>query len=211
MNDQRSGISHLRCADEDRELVAQLLNNAYADGRLDFDEHSERMTSAYNAKTFGELDALTRDLIPHPTAPHGHPGPASGAVAPRTGHAPAHGEFTGGRAILSTFKPGGPLVLPAFTEVLSVLGDARIDLVGATFTQQETTIRVNAVLGEVRIRVPEGVRVVGNVSTVLGDYRCEGIVPGDRPLILKLEGTSMLGDVKVLGPDTKPRKFEKFI
>lgn len=193
--------------------MAQLLNNAYADGRLDFDEHSERMTSAYNAKTFGELDALTRDLIPHPTAqPRTQPTPTSGFLAKRPGHVPAaYGEFSGGRAILSSFKPGGPLVLPAYSEVLAILGDARIDLVGASFTQQETTIRVNAVLGEVRIRIPEGVHVVSNVSLVMGDYKCEGAVPGDRPLILKLEGTSMLSDVKVLGPDTKPRKFEKFI
>lgn len=209
------GITHLRCADEDRELVAQLLNNAYADGRLDFEEHSERIAAAYNAKTFGDLDGLTTDLIPQPVArPTQIPAPASPghAVAHHVSNAPVPADaFTGGRAILSNFRPSGPLVIPPYSEVTSILGDARIDLVDATFVSPETTIRVTAVLGEVRIRVPAGVRVVSSVSTVLGDFKAEGVVADDATVVLKLEGTSCLGDVKVLGPDTKLRKFQKFI
>ena len=45
-------IDDLRCADQDRETVATILNNAYAEGRLTFDEHAERIAQAYDAKTF---------------------------------------------------------------------------------------------------------------------------------------------------------------
>lgn len=207
------GISHLRCSDEDRELIAQVLNNAYADGRLDYDEHSDRIAQAYNAKTFADLDGLTLDLIP-PTAPPTlraetptpSPSPSFRSHTPATGPA-----FTGGNAILSNFRPGGPLSLPEYTEITCLLGDVRLDLVGATFLAGQATIRVNAILGEVRIRVPAGVRVVDNVSTMLGDYKSEGIVAGDAAATLIVEGTSFLADVKVLGPDVRPNKYEKFV
>ena len=62
----------LRASDAERERVAQLLRDSAADGRLDMDELDERLESAYAARTFGELRALTRDLpvvAPQPTLP----------------------------------------------------------------------------------------------------------------------------------------------
>lgn len=52
----------LRASDADRERVAQLLRDGAAEGRLDMDELDERLDSAYAARTFGELQGLTRDL-----------------------------------------------------------------------------------------------------------------------------------------------------
>src|SRR5690348_9811638 len=60
----------LRCSDADRERVADLLRDAYAEGRLTVEEHSERIEAAYAAKTFGDLVPLTRDL---PAATEGAP------------------------------------------------------------------------------------------------------------------------------------------
>lgn len=54
----------LRAADRDRELVHQVLAEAYADGRLDREEHEERSTSVVAARTLGELPALVADLVP---------------------------------------------------------------------------------------------------------------------------------------------------
>lgn len=213
--DNRGGIQHLRCSDEDRELVAQLLNNAYADGRLDIDEHSERMTTAYNAKTFGELDVLTTDLIPQAPSRHASPqGFAAGShqAVPRPDMTPVPIDaFRGGKAILSDFKPSGPLVMPAVSEVTSVLGNARLDLSDATFSSPETTIRLNNYLGDVRIKVAAHVRVINNISNVMGEYKEEGMVLDPTHVVIRLEGTCMLGSIKVLGPDTKLRKYEKFI
>ncbi|NHB85359.1 DUF1707 domain-containing protein [Tessaracoccus sp. HDW20] len=75
-------IDELRCADQDRELVAQVLNNAYAEGRLTFDEHAERIAHAYDAKTFGDLDVLTVDLVAPTRRPAPPRGARSGAPAP---------------------------------------------------------------------------------------------------------------------------------
>lgn len=53
---------HLRAADADRAAVATVLGEHMAAGRLTVAEYEERLASAYAAKTYGELDALTTDL-----------------------------------------------------------------------------------------------------------------------------------------------------
>jgi hypothetical protein len=52
----------------DRERVATVLRDSYADGRLTLEELQERLDQAYASKTLGELDTLTRDL-PQQAAP----------------------------------------------------------------------------------------------------------------------------------------------
>ena len=53
---------NLRASDADRERIAERLRNGHAEGRLDTAEFQERLERCYEAKTFGELDALVRDL-----------------------------------------------------------------------------------------------------------------------------------------------------
>ena len=55
--------AHLRAADRDREAVAQVLAEAYADGRLTADEHAERAGVLAVSKTLGELPPLVADLV----------------------------------------------------------------------------------------------------------------------------------------------------
>jgi hypothetical protein len=56
----------LRASDADREQIVSALRQHHADGRLTVDEFTERMQRAFGAKTFGELENLTRDLPPLP-------------------------------------------------------------------------------------------------------------------------------------------------
>jgi hypothetical protein len=53
---------HLRAGDADRAAVADVLGRHMSAGRLTLEEFDERLTRAYAAKTFGELDELTADL-----------------------------------------------------------------------------------------------------------------------------------------------------
>ena len=59
-----SGNRDLRAADSDRDLVRQLLTDAFADGRLDRDEFDERSEQVGAARTLGELPVLVSDLVP---------------------------------------------------------------------------------------------------------------------------------------------------
>jgi hypothetical protein len=53
---------HLRAADSDRAKVAEALGEHMAAGRLTVAEFDERLSKAYEAKTFGDLAELTTDL-----------------------------------------------------------------------------------------------------------------------------------------------------
>jgi Domain of unknown function (DUF4190)/Domain of unknown function (DUF1707) len=70
----------MRATDADRESVHTLLQAAYADGRLTWDEFDARSTSLLQAKTYEQLGALTADL--HQVVPV-RQGPFS-PVVPRT-------------------------------------------------------------------------------------------------------------------------------
>jgi uncharacterized RDD family membrane protein YckC len=60
----------VRASDRDRDEVVERLSEAAAEGRLTADELDERLTQAFSAATYGELDTLTDDLpVPVPTSP----------------------------------------------------------------------------------------------------------------------------------------------
>ena len=66
----------MRASDADRDVVLRTLGEAYAEGRLDRDEHDERVEWVTHAKTLGELPPVLEDLVP------------SSAVAPYAGLGP---------------------------------------------------------------------------------------------------------------------------
>lgn len=53
----------VRAADTDRDLVLGVLADAYAQGRLDREEHDDRCADAQRARTLGELPPLIDDLV----------------------------------------------------------------------------------------------------------------------------------------------------
>lgn len=52
----------IRISDADRDRVTTRLRDHYAEGRLTPDELDERITAALNAKTFGDLRQVMKDL-----------------------------------------------------------------------------------------------------------------------------------------------------
>lgn len=52
----------LRASDADRETVAERLRHAAAEGRILTEELEHRLTAAFSARTYGELDQLVDDL-----------------------------------------------------------------------------------------------------------------------------------------------------
>jgi hypothetical protein len=67
----------MRASDADRERVAEVLREAYVEGRLSPSEHEERLSAAYAATTFGELVPVLTNL---PVAPGTLPVPESRGV-----------------------------------------------------------------------------------------------------------------------------------
>lgn len=54
----------LRIGDAERDQVVDLLRHAVGDGRLSMAEGRDRIASALQARTFGDLDPLVADLTP---------------------------------------------------------------------------------------------------------------------------------------------------
>lgn len=75
--EERSGAA-LRAStlasDLERDEVAGLLNDAYAQGRLTSDEHAERTARALSARTHGDLDGVLAGLRLVPAAERVHVG-----------------------------------------------------------------------------------------------------------------------------------------
>ena len=57
-----------RASDADRDAAAGLLNEAFAEGRLTADEHDQRLSAAYAARSRQQLHQLTADLPAPPGA-----------------------------------------------------------------------------------------------------------------------------------------------
>src|SRR5215469_616754 len=101
----------IRASDQDRDAVAQRLQQAFAERRLDDDEFDERMRAALTARTGADLDKLTADL----------PAPAPGSgVSGSTGQtAPLRGPGRRAIAYKSSIRRGGRWRVPErFTSVV---------------------------------------------------------------------------------------------
>lgn len=204
-------FEHLRCADQDRELVAQVLNNAYADGRLTIDEHADRIAQAYDARTFGQLNTLTSDLVIS-RQPAAAPQPAAPLTLSEPKPPALPTDFVGGNAILSTLKPG---TLTRVAEEITVnvwVGEAKLDFVGAAFASRVIRLNLGGLMADVKIRVPEGVEVTtSGLSMVMGESSVDGTVAHPSGIVINLVGTLIMGEVKVLGPRARnQRKYERF-
>jgi hypothetical protein len=67
-------------SDADRDAAIHVLNEAFAEGRLTADEHTERIRGTYAARSWQDLARLTADL-PGPAGSPDPPG-AAGQAAP---------------------------------------------------------------------------------------------------------------------------------
>ncbi|MFL6145816.1 MAG: DUF1707 domain-containing protein [Labedaea sp.] len=196
----------LRASNADRERVANVLNNAMAEGRLTVGELEERLDQVYAAKTVGELQPLIRDL----PVPHAGPGPAPAPAQARA----VYDERIGGRgtstaavAVMSGTERRGPWTIPPTFNAFALMGGVELDLTEARFEDRETTIQAFALMGGIEIIVPDDITVhvtgIGFMGAFEDNARIEG--PPGAP-ILKITGFAMMAGVEVRRPKKKKQK-----
>jgi hypothetical protein len=184
----------LRAADADRERVADVLREAVAQGRISFDELDERLDQAYSAKTYADLEAITRDLPASRTATPG-PAPGAGYRLDHIGGTPGAAHSV---AIMASVRRRGRWVVPPSYTAFTILGSVQLDLRQARFSEPEVTITVYTLLGGVEIIVPDDIEVeVAGIGIMAAfDHSANGAgVPGAPRL--KVTGVAMLGSVDV--------------
>ena len=99
----------MRVSDADREQVAERLREHFAAGRLTSEELDERVDTALNAKTAGELRAVMADL-PEP----GSVGPRAAQQGPDSTYRPVYGYRRGPRLLpLGLFLLLAVILLPS--------------------------------------------------------------------------------------------------
>ncbi|NKZ07248.1 DUF1707 SHOCT-like domain-containing protein [Actinomadura latina] len=175
----------VRASDAEREAVVERLRIASVEGRLTFEELTERTEAAYAAVSRGDLERITADL-PGMGAPGANPAPVQ-----------VKRKFS---AVMGDCKErivgriDGPL------EALSVMGDVELDLRGAQVTTGEVSITATAVMGDVKIIVPDGVSIELSGHTFLGDRRVNvrDPHPGARVPVVRVTATAVMGDIKIV-------------
>ena len=173
----------MQAANTDRIQVAHLLTDAVAQGRLDPVEYEHRLSRAYAAQTYGQLDELSADL----------PGIANtrrGACKPL----PA----TVLLAIMSGFQQRGRWNVPRKLTTLTLFGSGVVDLRYADFTSPDVSIHAYSIMGGQMILLPPEVNLTVEGIGVMGgfdhDVPSVGVVGAPHVVI---KGFSLWGKVGI--------------
>lgn len=196
-----------RASDADRDQVAEVLNSAYAEGRITLEEHQERTQSALEARTFDDLTALTADLVPHQSLPV-HPNSTGKQLVVTDGASTDSDKMS---TVMSTIRRDGVWRVRAHSVANNVMGDIKLDLTEAIFDAPVVELTGTQLMGSMLLRVPPGVTVVNEVTNVLGDTSISGLGEPDPTMpTIVLRGTNIMSDIKVRGPK-KPSRWRRAI
>ncbi|MFF3379654.1 DUF1707 domain-containing protein [Streptomyces sp. NPDC002680] len=190
-------LPELRASDADRERVAEVLRDALAEGRLDMAEFEERLDATYQARTYGELTPITRDLPG---------GPAVSMVKRPVGDGSWPDRIVGGEgssrwgvAIMGGFQRRGRWTMPRRFNTFVFWGGGEIDLRDANFADREVVVNCAVIMGGMGVIVPPGVEVVVRGVGIMGgfDHGQEGVLgdPGGPRVII--QGFAFWGGVGV--------------
>jgi hypothetical protein len=138
----------MRATDADRENVHAVLQSAYADGRLTWDEFDARSTRLVAAKTYDELAALTRDLrVPVPYKPSTYPVGVRSSTNPLAGISLGFGL--------------GQVIFPFFGAIIAVVcGHVARGQIRRTGEQGDGLALAGMVLGYIGVVIPILIAVI---------------------------------------------------
>ncbi|WP_414939091.1 DUF1707 SHOCT-like domain-containing protein [Amycolatopsis sp. cmx-11-51] len=181
-----------RVADSDRERVAQLLYEAMGAGQITTAELETRLDAVYSAKTFADFEPVVADLSPVSTDTE---------------------DARGGRsstAVMSGTRRRFDGPLPPKHVSRAFWGGVRLDLRHAEVVTDPCTIRAVAIMGGVKIVVPEDFVVdVRGIGLMGGFGTGRGSAP-QRPAVgapvLRITGFAWWGSVKVIRKARESRR-----
>lgn len=209
--------SQLRISDADRHKVAELLQGAAGEGRLETDELEERLEATYAAKVYADLVPIVADIPGEAPVSPGMPvvpyGVAGTPVAP-TGPTPVsfHKNSVGSPvpaiyypssiAVLGGVERKGVWEIGATHSVFTMMGGAEIDLREARFAQREVTITANALMGGVEITVNAWTHVIVDGVGIMGGFtqerdKVEPQLDQNSPIV-RVKGVALMGGVNVV-------------
>ncbi|EFG75316.1 hypothetical protein HMPREF0591_4780 [Mycobacterium parascrofulaceum ATCC BAA-614] len=182
-----------RAADTDRIQLAQLLAYAAEQGRLQMKDYEDRLTRAYAATTYEELDRLRADL------------PGS-QINLRRGGKPNPAPSTLLLALLSGFERRGRWNVPKKLTTFAFWGNGVVDLRYADFTSTEVDIHAISIMGATKFLLPPEVNVEIHGRGVMGNFD-RGVLGQGTPGApkVKIRGFSLWGGVGIIRKARRPR------
>jgi len=188
--------AHLRASDTDRDRVVDVLRDALMSGRLTQDEHADRLEQTLQARTLGELEPITQDLVvPQQAAPVPAPA-ASNSPVPIEEPANPSDSFDTMLAIFGGGERTGRWRVKRRTNAVAVFGGHDLDMTDAVFEGREVTIWAFAVFGGIDITVPEGVSVRNEGVGIFGGFGARGSDdPDPNAPVVVVKGLALFGGV----------------
>jgi hypothetical protein len=182
-----------RASDTDRIQLAQLLAYAAEQGRLQLNDYEDRLTKAYAATTYDELDQLRADLPGSPVNLRrgGQPNPAPSTLL---------------LALMSGFERRGRWNVPKKLTTVTLWGSGVLDLRYADFTSTEVELHAYSVMGMQTILLPPEVNVEIHGRGVMGGFDRKVLGDGVRGApTVKIRGFSFWGGVGIKRKARRPR------
>jgi hypothetical protein len=195
----------MRAGDADRDRVAELLREAAGEGRLTLAELDERLDRTYAARTYAELEPITRDLPPA-SAANAVPVPAAGLVPP----AKRAGISAFAMAIMSGFERTGHWVVGRNFTAFALMGGGSLDLREASIAEGQVTIRAFTLMGGIEVIVPETVELhVHGIGIMGGIGRPRGKpAPPGAPVVV-VTGFALMGGIDVRQKPPRGKKDDE--
>ncbi|AKK03387.1 DUF1707 SHOCT-like domain-containing protein [Corynebacterium epidermidicanis] len=188
--------NRIRATDTERSQALEIVSQALSRGQLNFVEFDERSQAVTAAVYRDELVAPLADLVVNPhQAVVPVDAPSNSAISQVVPGADGESMSIG---ILSEHKREGIWTIAKSHTSIAVLGDNVLDLTAARFADRDLTINVCAVLGEVKIIVPDDVHLTAPGFALLGEFTAKnaGVAPAGAPTI-RVQGLALLGAVTV--------------
>ena len=185
--DEQLPAHEFRASYEDRDRVVEVLRLAAGDGRLSAEELDHRLEMALEARTYGELAALTKDL---PTG--------SGLAAAAEPKDLVRIDVTSARN-----QRDGRWVVPRRMEVKVGSGGVRLDFTEAVITQAALAIDVEVNSGWLVLITKPGIVVdADDISVRSGSVKVEP--PGEAPTMLRIQVAGKVGSGRVKARPSRP-------
>lgn len=183
----------IRASDNDRNRVTAALSEAFAEGKLDYEELDERTQQVWNTRYRDELLTPLADLFPDPTEvldPKLPEQRAQQSPAPQAPRNMASQQVTGEAnglqssiAIMGGSEKSGNWLCAPTHAAIAIMGGTEIDLRRARLASHETVITAVALMGGIEIVVPDDVVVISDGVGIMGGFG----VTSDKDVTLRMD------------------------
>lgn len=186
-------LPELRASDAERDRAVVRLREGAAEGRLTLEEFTERMARAYDSRTHGEVEELTRDL----PAEHVQVSP------------PERSRLRWIVSLMGNTTRRGRWRVGERTIAVCAMGNATIDLRDAVLAGPDVEILVFCTIGNVHVVVPEGVEVDLSAIAFMGN-KLDRSRPTENPgaPLVRVGGFVTMGNLFVR-TDSRRRALER--